>query len=183
MGSIRFWRAKKLEGGCRQERQLSFWWKTLILIGHHQVVTLRPAALLPSCTRVWKFPPRIPLLCSSSAGAKQLIVVINGLDLSRGFEDPEAKFVEDENRLLYTMEVKWWNYIARNKLGNGREKKWVTFCLLTSIGQHFIVCFVFKCLNLLLSPLFLCTITFTIILHTSWFLKMNFMSSHWETSK
>ena len=41
-----------------------------------QVVPLCAAALLPSCMRVWKFPPRMPLLCSSSAGAKQLIVVV-----------------------------------------------------------------------------------------------------------
>ena len=36
-----------------------------------QVVTLSPAALLPSCARVWKFPPKIRLLCSSSAGEKK----------------------------------------------------------------------------------------------------------------
>ena len=41
-----------------------------------QLVTYGPAALLPSFTRVWKFLPRIPLLCSSSAGEKQLIVVV-----------------------------------------------------------------------------------------------------------
>ena len=41
-----------------------------------QVVTLSPAALLPSCARIWMFPPKIPLLCSSSAGQKQLIVVV-----------------------------------------------------------------------------------------------------------
>ena len=41
-----------------------------------QPITLSPAALLPSCARVWKFPPKIPLLCSSSAGEKQLIVVV-----------------------------------------------------------------------------------------------------------
>ena len=36
-----------------------------------QLVNLGPIALLPSCTCVWKFPPRIPLLCSSSAGEKK----------------------------------------------------------------------------------------------------------------
>ena len=42
----------------------------------NQPVSLSPAALLLPCMRVWKFPPRIPLLCSSSAGEKQLIVIV-----------------------------------------------------------------------------------------------------------
>ena len=40
----------------------------------HQTVTYGPAALLLSCAHIWKFPPKIPLLCSSLAGEKQLIV-------------------------------------------------------------------------------------------------------------
>ena len=36
-----------------------------------QVVTLSPAALLPSWACVWKFPPKICLLGSSSAGEKK----------------------------------------------------------------------------------------------------------------
>ena len=37
----------------------------------NQPVKYGPAALLLSCARVWKFPPRIPLLCSSSTGKKK----------------------------------------------------------------------------------------------------------------
>ena len=36
-----------------------------------QPVSLSPAALLLLCMRVWKFPPRIPLLCSSWTGEKK----------------------------------------------------------------------------------------------------------------
>ena len=37
----------------------------------YQPVTYGPAALLPTCERIRKFPPKIPLLCSSSAGEKK----------------------------------------------------------------------------------------------------------------
>ena len=42
-----------------------------------QPVKYGSAALSPSSARIWKFPPRIPLLCSSLAGQKQLIVVFS----------------------------------------------------------------------------------------------------------
>ena len=41
------------------------------ICGFSQPVTYGPAALLLLCMHVWKFPPRIPLLCSSWTGEKK----------------------------------------------------------------------------------------------------------------
>ena len=79
-----------------------------------QVVPLCAAALLPSCMRVWKFPPRMPLLCSSSAGAKQLIVVVflsssfPLLRKSRAGEFLAGTFKRAGMAVIKRQDIKWW---------------------------------------------------------------------------
>ena len=79
-----------------------------------QPITYGPAALLPSCVRVWKFPPRIPLLCSSSAGEKkkkekqQQSAAFPLLRKSRAGEFLAGTFKRACMTVIKRQDLKWW---------------------------------------------------------------------------
>ena len=118
----------------------------------NQPVTYGPVALLQSCARVWKFLPRIPLLCSSSAGEKKISCFSpSEEEQSRGIFGRNFQMrAHNCNKTAVSMGLQKITIFGQKELGLGR----MMFVYCNISGSKFTIFFVIRIihsLNLILS--------------------------------